>query len=391
MNSQLRNPWTKQWLESLIGQEESGKLEFKSSRAIEAGRLSDIDRFFNDSLSKALSAFINTEGGLIVVGVEEDRADARYAGRAMSLSKGIPRSVMDGHRFENKLMSRVHPATGSFAKVHSIKIGEDHHGDLLAFVIDVKPGHTAYQADDKRYYCRRGFSSEPMDDKDVRLRMLTDDRPRVAIQLIDPIFVIRGMGTDYTLESLQREVRSYLVAAQQFNERHLNSTDEQKVASIFNGELRILEPWKHLKDKRVYGNARIAISNVGNITVRSGALSTLLQPGEHSLGADAFSKNLASGSIVPFDFLEPARHCGDQATMPLYPSMSREIGSFGVEFPRQSDLNVFSDRIKIVVYLDSGTPAELDVSISEIFANAYLDFEKDIAQFASSVLLKDPI
>ena len=71
-----------------------------------------------------------------------------------------------------------------YISAYSVLVGESATFDkLFAFVVDVRPGHTAYQADDKKYYVRRSGRSEPMEDKDIRLRMLAADKPRIVVRL----------------------------------------------------------------------------------------------------------------------------------------------------------------------------------------------------------------
>ena len=66
----MREPWnwTKENLISLLGQAESIRLEFKKSQLFSESR-----EKIADNLCKEVSAFANTEGGTIVIGIEEAR------------------------------------------------------------------------------------------------------------------------------------------------------------------------------------------------------------------------------------------------------------------------------------------------------------------------------
>ena len=58
--------WTKEDLNKLIGQAETIRLEFKQSKIFDEAR-----ERIAENLTKAVSAFANTEGGTIVIGIGE--------------------------------------------------------------------------------------------------------------------------------------------------------------------------------------------------------------------------------------------------------------------------------------------------------------------------------
>jgi hypothetical protein len=371
----LKNSWTRDWLASLLGQEETTTLEFKSSRALSSASQKEIDAFFDNQLSQAVSAFINTEGGILVVGLEEEKNANRQgvAGKASELSAGVPRHVMDANRFSNKLLDRIHPATGSFVKVHIVKVGTNDHGDLLAFVVEIQPGVTAYQAADKKYYCRRAFSNVPMDDKDIRLRMLTDDRPRATIELADPVFKLNGI---YSVDTL----RSAVVEYRKRRERMLMLSDEQRqariAAAIASGDIRVPE-WQFLRDKPVLVSVGISINNTGNVTITRGASRLEVFLASDSLGRDCYT---VAKTTEPFLF-ESSRNeikTLPEDEIPLYPGMRRQVRVFTFNFKRFTDLKSISDLGKITIYLDGGSPAELQFGIGTEFGNAYGAFERDV-------------
>jgi Putative DNA-binding domain len=281
--SSKKNTWTIERLSSYIGREESAHLEFKSSLPLTTGKDTDINRFFNEKLSPALSAFINTEGGILIVGIEEERSGGDRD-LAKALSKGVPRSAMTGIMFSNKLLDRIHPATGSFVTVHTVDVGRSETGDLLAFVIEIKPGITAYQAQDKKYYCRRGYDNIAMDDKDIRLRMLTDDRPRVLIQPSIPTFFINA-DTGYSLDKLKIEISKAIEIDRAVEARReaLGEEEYNKELSLklLAGEVQVRSrPWQYLKDKSVTASIPIVIENAGNVSIHRGAIKKKLVIGD---------------------------------------------------------------------------------------------------------------
>jgi hypothetical protein len=166
------------------------KLLWPPAVAILEGLSNDNSRrkFVSDQVVRTVSAFLNSDGGQLIIGIEEQE------GVAVKLSDGIPRSNMTWEQLQSSICNRIQPAVADYVSVFSIPVTERGNGEkLFAFVVDVMPGFTAYQADDKKYYGRRAGQSEAMEDKDIRLRMLAADKPRFDINL-RPRIVGYGKG-----------------------------------------------------------------------------------------------------------------------------------------------------------------------------------------------------
>jgi hypothetical protein len=162
----------------LIGQQETQRLEFKSSRELLNENSQKRGKFISDQVVPTVSAFLNTDGGQLIIGCEEKE------GIAAALSAGVPRSRLKWEQLQSAICDRIQPTVAGYISVFAIQVATCSDGEkLFAFVVDVQPGTTAYQADDKRYYVRRSGQSEAMEDKDVRLRMLAGDKPRLTVKL----------------------------------------------------------------------------------------------------------------------------------------------------------------------------------------------------------------
>lgn len=213
MNS---NPWDLDKFKDFIGCEESNVLDFKSSRDLSSSVKNKQENFIDD-LTKHISAFLNCDGGNILIGLEEaDRNNQPDI--ATGLSDGVPRTQMSAAKLTQRLCDRIHPSVSSYVKVFPIIVGKDSEGDLLAFVVEMKAGITAYQAKDKLYYARRSYSSEPMEDKDIRLRMLASDKPRAALKCeikfydTHPILDTKTFNAHLTVENVgYQTIREYLL------------------------------------------------------------------------------------------------------------------------------------------------------------------------------------
>ncbi len=174
----MANPYNLEFMNGLIGQQETQRLEFKSSRELLNENPQKRGRFLSEQVVPTVSAFLNTDGGLLIIGIEEKD------GSAIALSAGVPRSRTSWEQLQSAICDRIQPAVAGYVSVYSAQVGTNSDGEKsFAFVVDVKPGTTAYQADDKKYYVRRSGQSEAMEDKDVRLRMIAGDKPRLTISL----------------------------------------------------------------------------------------------------------------------------------------------------------------------------------------------------------------
>src|SRR4029079_10139598 len=119
-------------------------------------------------------------GGLLVIGIEEEKKD----GIGSSLSNGVSRSQLKAEQLQQIICGRIQQSVAGCVSVYPVPVGENPNGEkLFAFVVDVRQGSTAYQADDKKYYARRSGQTVAMEDKDIRLRMLAGDKPRISINL----------------------------------------------------------------------------------------------------------------------------------------------------------------------------------------------------------------
>jgi hypothetical protein len=158
-----------EWL-NVLGQSESARLEFKSSRLFEN------DQKAIDELSKEISAFANTEGGTILVGIDERReGKSRVADRIV----GLPAEAFSPEWLQQKIESNLTPYLPGI-RVHRVVMKS--HGDpTVGFAISVPAGSTAYQANDRKYYGRSEYESKALPDNEIRLRMM---KGRIASALV---------------------------------------------------------------------------------------------------------------------------------------------------------------------------------------------------------------
>jgi hypothetical protein len=174
--------WTELYLQSLLGQPESGRLEFKSGKAL--AKREDKDRFMRDHLSPTVSAFANSEGGIIVIGMDEDRVTKpRVASQLDGIAIGPGNAIESPEQFQQLLDACISPFLPGLA-VRRIPLTGPLQG-RLAFIVHVPQGATAYQARDHLYYSRSEFETKSMPDHEVRLRMQRGRTPQARLELTE--------------------------------------------------------------------------------------------------------------------------------------------------------------------------------------------------------------
>jgi len=163
--------WTEQTLKELIGREESIRLEFKSGRLFD-----DPNRDVATPLSKEISAFSNTEGGCLILGMAETQ---RHRITVASHLDGVQAKQWPSHKLQQVIESNIHPPLIGL-RVHRVSLSE-FSGERVAFVIEVPQSHTAHQAKDRLYYGRSEYEAKPLHDIDIRLRMQRGSAPQALI------------------------------------------------------------------------------------------------------------------------------------------------------------------------------------------------------------------
>ena len=145
--------YSKEDIEKLIINEveENIHLDYKASGAL------DKDDKKRTEITKDVSAFANSDGGIIVYGVsEEDHRPQRI-------------SPIDGKMYTKEWLENViqliQPRIDDL-KIYPIRIND--LGQSIYVVKIPRSGNAPHMARDKRYYKRFNFKSEPMEDYEVK-------------------------------------------------------------------------------------------------------------------------------------------------------------------------------------------------------------------------------
>ena len=138
---------------------ESLHLDYKASDA-----LSDKKK---DEILKDVSAFANSDGGMIIYGIKEDKQNHTF-----SIDTGIDASKRNWQEWVGQIID-----SGIFPKISGIKINSINlDSGNFAYAIEIPKSSSApHQSPDKKYYKRSNSQSQPMEHyeiDDIRNRSL---------------------------------------------------------------------------------------------------------------------------------------------------------------------------------------------------------------------------
>lgn len=132
--------------------EENLHLEFKSGAFFDANKKDDITR--------AVTSFANSDGGLLIIGVKEKKTDGKSY--ADSIDGVQVDSKHSKEALENILISSISP------KIDLLQILRLEENGRSIFILDIpKSERSPHMASDKRYYKRLNFQKIPMEHYEV--------------------------------------------------------------------------------------------------------------------------------------------------------------------------------------------------------------------------------
>ena len=169
--------WTGKRVQRFIDDQiqESLTLEYKAAAALEKVEKKKAE------ITKDVSAMANSDGGTIIYGLSEGQnhmpADIDPIDWS-TISKEWLEQVIDGIR---PRIDRV--------IIHPVQLTDS--PDKVVYVVQIPRSTTAHQARDKRYYKRRNFKCDPMEDYEIR-----DVMNRATLPDADVEFSVQKVGGD---------------------------------------------------------------------------------------------------------------------------------------------------------------------------------------------------
>ena len=328
---EFKKTWTEADVNALIGQSESIRLEFKSG-----GMFAELDKpKWADDLSKQVSAFANTEGGELILGVrEEKKGNTRVAIEI----DGVP-TTLSRERLQQLIEGNLSPDLPSI-HFHVVKLSA--HADRVVFVIQVPPGNTAYQANDGRYYGRSEFEVKHLRDRDIRLRM---SRGRIAQAKVYVRIKKIVLGADQ-----DGELRAKHADAFEAYKKNLKDSFAR-----FPELVSLVGPGNQ-PDEITYD---FVLKNDGELTIRDPAvkLSEVCSPGIF----DGFTRDNSS--------LPPRFEMQGQV---IYPGDERDIADYESKFQCRNGV-ALSEGVCIVkwkIFLDNSPASEGAIDLGAVVQNA---------------------
>jgi hypothetical protein len=122
-------------------------------------------------ITKDVSAFANSNGGILIYGLTEDK----YLPGNID---PIDRNVIKKEWLEQIINSKIRPRIHGL-KIHVVTIPGNQ--DQVVYILEIPKGETAHQADDKKYYRRHNFMVEPLYDHEVRDIMGRHKNPVISV------------------------------------------------------------------------------------------------------------------------------------------------------------------------------------------------------------------
>ena len=123
-----------------------------------------------DSISKQVSSFLNSDGGVLIYGVPEGQGSTATRGAPVPITQsgliGFQPGEIDKETIENLITSNVQPRPGP----ELFQIAEVTYKGRTVFIIEIAVGlGNVWQAKDKRYYKRFNYKAEPMEHYEINM------------------------------------------------------------------------------------------------------------------------------------------------------------------------------------------------------------------------------
>ena len=162
--------WEVQFKRMLDDQKpEDAHLDYKGTESLlPPGRGGDgMDRQKRaEDISKDVSSFLNSDGGVLVYGVPESEDPSRTGGSPIPSGPriGFQRGEVTKEAIEDLITSNIQPRPGP----NLFQVTEVPYCGRIVFIVEVAVGlGDVWQAKDKKYYKRFKYKAEPMDHYEV--------------------------------------------------------------------------------------------------------------------------------------------------------------------------------------------------------------------------------
>jgi hypothetical protein len=179
--------WTIEKLNQLIQDqiEESNVLDYKAADA-----LAKTDGKKNE-ISKDVSAFANSNGGVIIYGIKE--FDEKSKAHLPEKIDPVSRVDISKEWLEQVISTKIQP---KIEGVEIIPVTVNEEDNTVVYVVEIPKSTTAHQAAGHKYHKRYNFQSEPMLDYEIRDVMNRSTHPVIEL--------------DFEIETKEVEVNNFM-------------------------------------------------------------------------------------------------------------------------------------------------------------------------------------
>jgi hypothetical protein len=171
----MENAWTLDRIQSFIDNqiEESNTLDYKAADALAK---TDIKK---NELSKDVSAFANSNGGIIIYGIKEYN-DAPNKHKPEIIDP-INRTIISKEWIEQVISTKIQPKIEGIVITPVTVVDEE---NSVIYIIEIPRSNNAHQASGHKYYKRYNFQSEPMEDYEIRDVMNRGQHPIIDLEFV---------------------------------------------------------------------------------------------------------------------------------------------------------------------------------------------------------------
>ncbi len=305
--------WDKDYILHLIsnGVEESIHLDYKSADSLQ------ITEQKKAEISKDVSSFANSEGGIIMYSMKEEGRPPKPIEVEV-----IDPNIITREWLESVINSRIERRIEGI-KIKGIDLGDTFQNKIVYVVFIPQSAEAPHQAFDKKYYKRFNFQSVPMEDYEIR---------DVANRIKEPIIKIDiKCVTDIDINQFFTS-RDHVDGTLNIGLVNVGKKVAQQIC------LDCYFPERYMKPLSIYSNLNYKDSTVDSIKYKH---------------------------LRYF-------HSDSNKLLPLFPGMVSDIfnpqsGHLEMRLLEKDVEQSCLDYVKWIIYADGAIPSEGDISIHELF------------------------
>ena len=196
--------WEEEDIQRLIDNQrkEATDLEYKQCSVLVENKKKPREKII-EALSKDVSSFANTEGGTIIYGVIEEGHLPK------KIDEGFDPTKIKKEWIEDIIDANVKPKIEGL-KIKQVELNRNNPGKVIYIIYIPRSLQGAIQAKDYRYYQRRNFEAEPMEDYQVRDAM---NRSRYTLLKPEIDFKRREVlpGEEYSIKKAFKSLEVNLI------------------------------------------------------------------------------------------------------------------------------------------------------------------------------------